>query len=163
MKYVGIDLGNNGGISVYCNITNKIMLYKNSDFDKWIDDLIKDESEYKILIEDLHAMPASFRGGISQFTSGYNIGHIKGYLNCLVKYTAVGNRTKVLYIQPVTWQKKIGVPSAKSLGHSYAQHYIYKKSFLKNVANSLFPKEKVFLWNCDSLLIMNFCRTMIWK
>ena len=116
MIIMGIDPGNNGGISIIDNSSNKLpeivfslKMPVVSIYGKKIIDTSKiyyELAKYKVdiaIIEKVHAMPK--QGVTSSFQFGRSFGGIEAICYIVAK--------RVDYVAPAVWKKAIGVGSSK--------------------------------------------------
>lgn len=132
MKYVGIDIGANGGIAV---IENKKLIYKKlGEVKDWIK-LIK--KPVTVAIEDLHSIYGS--SAKSNFSFGVNNGKVMGALECMgIDYIKVA---------PKTWQKSVwisedivkfeGKVDTKATSLNAARRYYPHEQFLASDRSSV--------------------------
>lgn len=142
--YIGLDLGDNGGVVVLNELGAVVEVFKNPDN---VVDWVAKLSPYKdktcfCLTEKVHSMPQN--GGKANFTFGMTVGITLTLLEV--------NQIPFQEITPQTWMKGYMLKKDKT------ESMTAWKNRLKNKAQQLFPKEKVTLWNADAFLIAEFCR-----
>lgn len=139
MKIIlGIDPGKSGAISVLNN--GNLMIKKMPETPKGIYDFLKKFSNVDCMcyLEKVGGLPGM--GGSPMFNFGLNYGHITMALLAV--------KIKTITVTPQKWQKfyQLGTKSACASGSIW-------KNKLKNKAEQLFPKQKMFLWGSDAVLI----------
>jgi hypothetical protein len=147
MKLVlGIDPGKGGGIAAK---TGKSIYTRKLDGEleelcNWISGLryYFEDAEPIAYIEDVPKYVGRKIPSSSGFTLGKSYGEVLGVL------AAFGIETR--RIRPQEWQK--AVEAGKRSGRSDSEW----KSHLKELAQDLFPTQKVTLWNADALLLLEF-------
>ena len=149
-EIVGIDLGQAGAIVVITNEKTTVTKMPETAEAKATAFANLFSVNANVYIEDLHAMPESFRGTISNFASGYNKGVVEGILS------AQGH-IGINWVSAQAWQKPWNIPSKKALNMIQADYYQYKKKYLKELAIKVFPTiVGITLWSCDALLIADY-------
>ena len=144
-KYIGIDPGKSGGITMVDGSTFKTYKcpQRTEDMAILFSLLIGDTSSYdaKVLMERVWARPnnASSRA----FTYGVNYGQWLGI--------AAANEIKMYTTLPTEWIRWVGCPKALKKTH--------RKNWLKDKAKELYPKiNKVTLATSDAILIGHYAR-----
>lgn len=150
MITVGIDPGKTGGIAIVETVaTNAGNTFEarcekfDGLTDRDIYETIRDLATLSpiVWLENVHSMPTD--GHVGAFRFGENFGLIKGSL--------IGCDARYGLVTPAKWQKPLGLtrknPKEKSVD---------KKRRHKALAQQLYPKVKVTLWNCDALLIAHW-------
>lgn len=178
---VGIDVGRNGGITVF-NVQNGKVLAANivdmpeAKSTKYIDSealalwicdntFLNYNHPTYIFFEEAHAMPK--QGVVSMFSFGRCFGNIEGMVNTL-KMVAAGNNTELYgyIISPKAWQK--GVIE----NHTWLGNYGMTKARNVEEAIKLYPQLKDKFYGpkgglkdgrVDSLLIAEFGRRVLTK
>ena len=138
MKYVGIDPGKSGGISIIDEHPNNLFAYKMPDTEQDIASIFKDisyEGESFAYIEKVSSMPG--QGVRSMFSFGQNYGFLRA---CLHSYQIPFDE-----VLPAKWQKALGCLTKGD------------KNVTKSKAQQLFPTIKVTHAIADSMLIAQYC------
>jgi hypothetical protein len=153
--FIGIDPGASGGMAAIDRfgiqpvgdlITSTAMPDTERDIWDWLK-RIREEAEVFAVLEKV----TGFMGGQdnrwlgpSMFRLGESYGFLKGCLTgCDIPFQEV---------TPRTWQKAIGIRS-KGKGEGRTSW----KNHLKQVAQRLYPMEKVTLATADAMLIATYC------
>jgi len=167
MIYIGIDPGEKGYLTSMEGdklLHHPMPLNDNGEIDGFelaniLLDLTPVESEYKIGVEDVHAIFGASAG--STFSFGYNVGELHGVLQSLdLDYEL---------IQPKAWQAEIwkGFEVIKVPSKSGKTMVNDTKAMSKMIAASLFPEanlkkpprgRKPHDGLCDSLLVAEYMR-----
>ena len=92
------------------------------------------KSKITVYIENVHAFPTDARN--SAFKFGMNFGIWLGICSTL--------NLKIIKVAPQTWIKHFNVPKMDKSS---------RKKYLKNIARTAYPKEKITLKTCDAFLI----------
>lgn len=141
--YLGIDPGKMGGIAVISDEECILALKMPKTGKEILENLQHILTEVNILhccIEKLHALPAIFRGSISNFELGFSCGQLTAFLiACDIRYEEVS---------PQKWQKYLQCLSKGD------------KNVLRAKAESLFPKALVNLYVADALLLAAYARSV---
>ena len=138
MKFIGIDPGKSGGISVITHDLQDVVAYKMPDTEKDIADLFKEitfEGPYVALIEKVSSMPG--QGVKSMFNFGMNYGFLRACLH--------SNNIPFDDVLPRKWQQHLGCLTKGD------------KNVTKSKAQQLFPDIKMTHAIADSLLIAKYC------
>lgn len=138
MRYMGIDPGQAGGITV---LSDTFDVIESVPMPATMQDLWELISKYRgdcvAWLEKVGAMPG--QGVASTFKFG------EGYGQLQMALTAAG--IPFFDVTPQRWQKALGLLSRK--GESKTEH----KNRMKGAAQQYFPGVKVTLKNADSILI----------
>lgn len=143
MFVIGIDPGSEGGIAVLNLKNNNLLLHKMPQTPKDVLDFLKKFKNFDgifCVLEKIGGMPKM--GGVSMFRLGQKYAWVEMAL------LALEIRTE--YITPQKWQKEFGV------GTKGTQTTTQWKNKLKAKAQSLFPKNDIFLWGSDATLIAEY-------
>lgn len=142
---IGIDPGKNGGIAVMNTSNNSVMVKKMPETPKDVIDLLKKFAKQDVVcvLETVGGMPG--QGGKAMFTFGRGYGSLETALLLL--------EIKTYPITPQKWQKEFQLGTTKSSGGFTTTQW---KNILKAKAQQLFPKNKIFNWGADALLIAEF-------
>lgn len=137
MKYIGIDVGKNGGVAVLDD-NNNLTLHTIPKIGKEVDlhtlfnilcDAVQDEPGHIFGMENVKALQKV--GSTQSFNFGENKGQIEGLL--------VGMSASYVKVLPQTWQKVCweGIPIQKKAGKTSTD----TKAMSLLSARRLFPKE----------------------
>ena len=149
--FVGIDPGRSGGIATMCG--NHVVCMKldtNAVTEADIASFLRNQCHRIVaLVEHVGANRKASEGERAQgasgmFSFGQNYGFIRGVLAAHVIARS--------FVRPQKWQPEFGL--SKREGETPTQ----KKNRHKAKAQELFPGMTVTLWNCDALLLANYCR-----
>ena len=142
-SYIGIDPGINGGITVI-NKSGEIVssIKMPSTSRDLLDHLLIYCEDSFCIFEKVSSRPTN--GAKSNFTFGRGIGQLEMALIAL----SVPSED----ITPMKWMKMYHFTQTKTMLGGTAW-----KNMLKSKAQQLYPKQKVFLWNADSILIAHYC------
>lgn len=144
---IGIDPGNNGGISFGYEDGTLIDTTKMPQTPRDILDYlehIKQIAGYDCndnvvcYLEKVQGMPG--QGGMAMFNFGKGFGYLEMGL--------IGMNIQTVEVTPQKWQKFFQLGASKSCSSKTEW-----KNKLKAKAQQLFPKIKVTLWNADALLL----------
>ena len=140
-KIITIDCGVSGAYAIKKPYDSTIKTYKlKNDFFDLCDQFI-DHSDAIAFVESQHLRKFDFLSGrwhnIHKLCLHYQ--RIKDSLNCC--------GVDVIELSPAKWQKYFKLKSKK---------YKDRKNELKEHAVRIFPDQKVTLWNCDALLMMDY-------
>lgn len=144
-RYIGIDPGRNGGVSVMCNDGEVLLVEKMPQTPQDLLSLLEEFKENSIcVLERVGGMPGN--GGSAMFNFGKGYGHIQMAL------IALGIPCEE--VTPNKWEKSF------QLGSSGKCSKTEWKNKLKSKAQQLFPKlgKKITLATCDALLICEYGR-----
>lgn len=144
-RYIGIDPGRNGGVSVMCNDGEVLLVEKMPQTPQDLLSLLEEFKEDSIcVLERVGGMPGN--GGSAMFNFGKGYGHIQMAL------IALGIPCEE--VTPNKWEKSF------QLGSSGKCSKTEWKNKLKFKAQQLFPKlgKKITLATCDALLICEYGR-----
>ena len=142
-RFIGVDIGGNGGVVVLDSEMKVIEVFKTPESRKdWIAKLNPYKDSFCIL-EKVHSHPVN--GGKANFTFGQTSERT------LFALEVAGISYKE--VTPQTWMKEFMLKKEKS------ESGTKWKNRLKAKAESLFPNEKVTLWNADAFLQAWYC----WK
>jgi len=139
MIIIGIDPGAKGGVAIYDETKDKMVLHKCPETPKEMAAIIntariKDNNVFCV-IEKVHAFPTDARS--SAFKFGCNFGKWLGILGAYDIQT--------LEVTPQTWMKPLQpLPKIKR----------ERKNELKQIAINLFPENKITLSTSDAALIV---------
>ena len=139
MIIIGIDPGAKGGVAIYNEDKDKMILHKCPETPKEMAAIIntarvKDNNTFCI-IEKVHAFPTDARS--SAFKFGCNFGKWLGILGAYDIPT--------LEVTPQVWMKPLQpLPKVKR----------ERKNELKQIAINLFPDNKITLSTCDAALMV---------
>ncbi len=145
-RFVGIDPGKSGAIAIINE--GDIEVVENFDLDLYRRVLVEkivhlDRKQYKVFIEDVHAMPG--QGVTSMFHFGENFGQICGLLTGLgIQYEKV---------TPAKWKKCLGVTSDKQTSINKAMELFYEPPLLRT-SRSKVPDNN----RAEALLISEYAR-----
>lgn len=147
MKFIlGIDPGKSGSIIVLKKSGEIVEMHKMPETPMDILDILKKyENNAHCFLEKVHGRPGM--GGASMFTFGNNFGHIQMALLAL--------KIKADYITPQKWMKEYQMVKSKSENSSQW------KNRLKEVAQRLYPNDKIILQFSDALLIAEYGRRVL--
>tara|TARA_Y100000310_G_scaffold321623_1_gene379543 strand:+ start:72 stop:563 length:492 start_codon:yes stop_codon:yes gene_type:complete len=144
---IGIDPGSGGGIAVFSGkqLLNSTgcpdTVQKMSDYLRSLINSLELEgipiSKIIVYIEKVHAFPTDARN--SAFKFGRNFGMWLGICSTL--------KLTTIKVPPQTWMKHFNVPKMDKPN---------RKKYLKNIARTSFPKEKITLKTCDAILIAKY-------
>jgi len=139
MIIIGIDPGAKGGVAIYDETKDKMVLHKCPETPKEMAAIIntariKDNNVFCV-IEKVHAFPTDARS--SAFKFGCNFGKWLGILGAYDIQT--------IEVTPQTWMKPLQpLPKIKR----------ERKNELKQIAINLFPENKITLSTSDAALIV---------
>ena len=142
--YIGIDPGKAGAVCFLMGDQIKTIKCPKTTHDM-AEDLIDIEKTSMFLsgitavVEKVHAFPG--QGVTSCFNFGYNYGVWLGILSAL----------KIPYklVSPQKWMKHYSVPKMEKKD---------RKHYLKQLAQQMYPKHKVTLYNADAILLANYLK-----
>ena len=139
MIIIGIDPGAKGGVAIYDEAKDKMILHKCPETPKEMAAIIniakvKDKNVFCV-IEKVHAFPTDARS--SAFKFGCNFGKWLGILGAYDIQT--------IEVTPQTWMKPLQpLPKIKR----------ERKNQLKQIAINLFPENKITLSTSDAALMV---------
>jgi hypothetical protein len=145
--FIGCDPGQSGGFVVLSENGIVLEVFKTpeniSDYGLVLGKY-SDIEKYKVILvkEKVHSQPR--HGGKANFTFGYTVGVLESSL--------VHNKIPFFDITPQTWMKLYMMKKEKE------EPQTKWKNRLKAKAQSMFPHEKVSLWNSDAFLIAEYAR-----
>jgi hypothetical protein len=145
--FIGCDPGQSGGFVILNENGIVLEVFKTPDSIAGFTEALhkySDGEKYKVTLvkEKVHSQP--HHGGKSNFTFGYNIGVLEASL--------IHNKIPFFDITPATWMKLYMLKKEKSEPQGKW------KNRLKAKAQSMFPHQKVALWNADAFLIAEYAR-----
>jgi hypothetical protein len=147
MILLGIDPGKGGAIAALSSCVTKFyevckLDQTEADICAWIEELLTDNigdmQGFFALIEKVHAMPQSMRGGVASFKLGVSYGFLRGLLTA--------RKIPFDEISSQKWQRVM-----RCLSHG-------DKNITKAKAQQFFPHVKVTHANADALLIAEYAR-----
>ena len=145
-RFVGIDPGKSGAIAIINE--GNIEAVENFDLDLYRKLLIEkivhlDRNQYKVFIEDVHAMPG--QGVTSMFHFGENFGQICGLLTGLgIQYE------KVI---PSKWKKVLGVTSDKQTSIDKANELYFDPPLFRTIRSRVPDNNRA-----ESILIAEYAK-----
>ena len=145
-RFVGIDPGKSGAIAIINE--GNIEAVENFDLDLYRKLLIEkivhlDRNQYKVFIEDVHAMPG--QGVTSMFHFGENFGQICGLLTGLgIQYE------KVI---PSKWKKVLGVTSDKQTSIDKANELYFEPPLFRTIRSRVPDNNRA-----ESILIAEYAK-----
>lgn len=142
---VAIDPGTNGSIVFMVN--NTVQSIKMPDTPKDLFDCLKqlaDRYDCVVYMEKVQGLPGM--GGSPMFNFGKGYGYLEMALIAL--------ELRTVTVTPQKWQKFIAIGTK---GKSTTTEW---KNKLKAKAQQLYPSHKVVLWNADSLLILEYAKSI---
>ena len=144
---IGIDPGAGGGVAICSGkkMIDSIACPKSEeDMAHYLRHMIHSleiegiaKSKVTVYIENVHAFPTDARN--SAFKFGMNFGIWLGICSTL--------NLKIIKVAPQTWIKHFNVPKIDKSS---------RKKYLKNIARTAYPKEKITLKTCDAILIAKY-------
>jgi len=142
--YIGIDIGQNGGIVVLDNTGGVVETFKTPSTRMEFHQALSKYANVPCfcILENVHSQPKN--GGKANFQFGMT--------NERTLYSLEVNRIPYQAVTPQTWMKTYMLKKDK--GESNTNW----KNRLKQRAQQLFPNEKVVLWSADALLMAEFAR-----
>lgn len=143
-KYIGIDIGTNGGCAILDESGKILDLFKTPEHRLgWIETLSPYTGTQCIcILEKVHSQPKN--GGKANFSFGSITERTLLSLEiCKIPYQEV---------TPQTWMKTYMLKKEKTESNTQW------KNRLKDKAQQLFPNEKMTLWAADTILIAEFAR-----
>jgi len=149
MNVLAIDPGGSGAI-VLAIEGRPLQIWKMPDT---CGDLVSVFKEIKAIGEEEFELPTVLLERVGGFIKGvpspgsamFKFGQNYGQLEAL----SMSIGFPLVLVSPAAWQKAVGInpiPDEKKQDH---------KNRLKALAQRLYPKQKVTLWNCDALLIVS--------
>lgn len=142
MIIIGIDPGARGGIAIYDELENKMILHKCPETTREMSSILKvakvraltTKQEISCAIEKVHAFPTDARS--SAFKFGMNFGMWLGVLGA--------NRIPTIQVTPQRWMKDFQpLPKIKK----------DRKNEIKRIASEMMPDNKITLSTSDAALI----------
>lgn len=138
--FIGIDPGVSGAITALNKDGKVVALTK---MPQTMGELLSflqqfTDNDTTCYLEKVHARPGD--GAASMFKFGQGFGWLQMAL--------LATKIKTIEVHPNTWMRGLGIKSKKKDETKTAY-----KNRLKFVAEQLFPKQRVTLWNADALLI----------
>ena len=144
IKYIGIDPGKSGGITMLQGKTMKVNKCPGTvdDMSMIFALLIGDTppSNIRVILEKVWARPTD--GKASIFTFAQNYGNWEGIVS--------SHEIKTYYVTPQTWIKSMGCPPKLSKKD--------RKNYLKELAKKKYPKvaKKIILATADAVLLADY-------
>lgn len=142
--YVGIDPGQNGGITCISSLgAVSAMKMPSTEKDLWL--LVKFFSgkDCRAVLERAQAMPK--QGVSSAFKYGAGYGFLRA---CLV-----AAEIQFIEVHPRAWMSFLKIRTRRK-----TETKTQWKNHLKQVSQQWFPKMHITLQTCDSMLIAEYCR-----
>jgi hypothetical protein len=169
MRFMGIDPGNSSGCVAYtCEEGVKTLEFSKCT-DQEMYDFIWHSGVSHAVLEAVHSRPG--QSSVATFSFGENYGKIKAFLvAAMIPFTIV---------TPLTWQKTFKAPMAskkltkdaksglteeevvalsKSIKAYNAKVKKDHKDELREIAQRLFPKNKITKGTADAVLIAKYCK-----
>lgn len=146
MIIIGIDPGKEGGICILNTINKGISVRKMPATPKELLVLLQTYSKIGnvlCVMEKVQGLPRM--GGSAMFNFGKGFGYLEMAL--------LATQIKTITVIPQKWQKHYSLGTASSCATST----IWKNK-LKAKAEQLFPKQNIFLWGADAILIAEYGR-----
>lgn len=145
LALIAIDPGTNGSIVYMANGKLESVKMPETPTDvyvtlKWL----RDNYNCVCYMEKVQGLPGM--GGSPMFNFGKGYGHLEMALIAL--------EIRTVTVTPQKWQKFIGIGTK---GGSTTTEW---KNKLKAKAQQLYPAHKIFLWNADSILILEYAKSI---
>lgn len=142
-RYMGIDPGKGGGWAVLRADGTVWCVGKNADVDGLRSALSWDN--LKIMLEKVWSSPQM--GVVGAFSFGESFGYLQGLL--------FGRAYEPHIITPQKWQREMGLIQK---GRTQGEGDTAKKNANKEMAERLFPNQRITHAWADALLIAEYCR-----
>lgn len=150
INIIGIDPGKNGGIA-FMKESGKIIIKKIPEVPSDLYELLSlyqkaSKGNLFCYLEKVHGMPKMSGGGMFNFGKGYG----------WIEMALIALKIPTESTTPQKWQKHFELGEKK--GNQTDTEW---KNKLRAKAVQLFPKQEIFLWGADALLIAEYGRRTI--
>jgi crossover junction endodeoxyribonuclease RuvC len=144
--HIGIDPGKSGAIAAisddFVAVLPRLGKWSDTDILAWVVDIVAGSKvPPRCVLEHVHSSPQM--GVVSAFTFGREFGRLQAIM--------ASQAIPVALVRPQRWQKEMGCMTKGD------------KRVTRELAQRMFPAQKVTHYTADALLLAEYCRRFDWE